>query len=493
MSKVAKSLGALGLVGCAVLNSPIAMAEDSGWIVGMSAGQSKARIDDQKISDQLLGAGYTTTSINDFNLDTGVKLFGGYQFNKYFALEGGYFDLGKFGYTATTVPAGVLNGNIELKGLNFDTVGVWPMTEKFALLGRLGLNYTQARDNFSGTGVIVVTNPNVSTNTFNLKAGLGIQYSLVESVNLRGEWERYRINDAVGDRGDIDMLSIGVVVMFGKNKIAPPIIAIERVMPPVAAALVVVPVKVKTQQYCTILDIQFEIKQDDIQREETEKLAVVGNFMKKYPDTTAVIEGHTDDVGTEEFNLKLSQQRAESVVNYLKDSFHIAPSRLTAVGYGMSRPIADNSTSEGKRANRRIGAVIACATDIAGLKVAPARVTMAMEMEFDSLKDQIDPQYDNELAKVANLMKANPAITATVEGHAGRYVGNQHVSPEMAMQVSQRRAQNVVNYLVDNLGVPRARLSTSQFGQARRVDYGTTLEGQQENRRINIIFNYSAN
>jgi OOP family OmpA-OmpF porin len=257
--------------------------------------------------------------------------------------------------------------------------------------------------------------------------------------------------------------------------------------------MIIVPLKVKTQQYCSILDLQFEIKQDDIQREMKEKLSVVGTFMKKYPDTTAVIEGHTDDVGTEEFNLKLSQQRAESVVSYLMDSFKIASSRLTAVGYGMSRPIAENTSSEGRRANRRIDAVIACATDVEGLKVAPARLTMAMEMEFDALKDDIDPKYYDELAKVADLMKASPSITATVEGHAGRMAGDKHVSPEAALAVSQRRAQNVVNYLVEKLNVPRSRLSTAQFGQVRRVAYGTSLEGQQENRRVNIIFNYNAN
>jgi OOP family OmpA-OmpF porin len=224
-----------------------------------------------------------------------------------------------------------------------------------------------------------------------------------------------------------------------------------------------------------------------------EKLSVVGTFMQKYPDTTAVIEGHSDDVGTEEFNLKLSQQRAESVVSYLMDSFNIASSRLTAVGYGMSRPIAENTTSEGKRANRRIDAVIACATDVAGLKVAPARLTMALEMEFDALKDEIDPRYYDELAKVADLMIASPAITATVEGHAGTRAGHKHISSEAALAISQRRAQNVVNYLVEKRNIPRSRLSTAQFGQVRRIAYGTSLEGQQENRRVNIIFNYASN
>lgn len=505
MKKIAKSLGALGLVGCAVLSNQLAMAEESGWIGGLSVGQSKARIDDAKITSQLANGGLTATSINDSNLNTGMKIFGGYKFNQNFALEGGYFDLGKFGYTATTTPTGVLNGDIHLRGVNLDTVGILPLAEKFSVFGRLGVNYAQSRDNYNGTGAVGVTDPTPSNNSFNLKAGLGLQYDFRESVGLRGEWERYRVNDSIGARGDIDLLSIGLVVALEKDKVAPvPILVIETVQPPAkelnqpkiadaAAVMIIVPVKVKTQKYCSILDMQFEIKQDEIQREDKEKLSVVGVFMKKYPDTTAVIEGHTDNVGTEDYNLKLSQHRAESVVNYLVESFHIAPSRLSAVGYGMSRPIADNSTNEGRRANRRVGAVIACATDIEGLKVAPARVTMAMEMQFDELKDEIEPQYYDELNKVAGLMKANPFITATVEAHAGKYSTDKHVSPEQSMQISQRRAQNVVNYLVNKLDVPRSRLSTAQFDPARRVDYGTTLEGRQENRRINIIFNYNSN
>jgi len=279
----------------------------------------------------------------------------------------------------------------------------------------------------------------------------------------------------------------------GLSKPAPALAprAAKPAMPVAAPLLVIVPVPVNTQQYCSILDIQFEIKQDDIQREEKEKLVVVGTFMNKYPDTTAVIEGHTDNVGTDAYNLKLSQRRAESVVDYLVTDLHIASSRLSAVGYGEMRPIADNSTDEGKQMNRRINAVIACATDIAGLRVLPARVTMAMEMEFDPYKAEIEPQYRDRLATVANFMKVNPTVTATVEGHAGKLVGKQHVSAELAMDISRQRAQHVVDYLADKLGVARSRLSAEGYGQSRRVAYGTTLEGQQENRRVNIIFNYA--
>ncbi|OYY95806.1 MAG: hypothetical protein B7Y41_00490 [Hydrogenophilales bacterium 28-61-23] len=252
-------------------------------------------------------------------------------------------------------------------------------------------------------------------------------------------------------------------------------------------ALVIVPVAAQTEQYCGILDFQFEIDRDDIQREEKEKLAAVGAFLTKYPDSTALIEGHTDNVGAPEYNMALSQRRADNVVRYLVENLNIAPARLTAVGYGDSRPLVDNDSELGKRMNRRIDAVIACATDIAGLTVLQPRLTMALLIEFDQNKADVKPQYYGDLSKVAYLLKTNPSVTATVEGHTGNLQG----TPGLAMEISQQRAQNVVNTLVDNFDIARSRLSAKGFGQTRRVAYSTSLEGQQENRRVNIIFNYT--
>jgi len=111
---------------------------------------------------------------------------------------------------------------------------------------------------------------------------------------------------------------------------------------------------------------------------------------------------------------------------------------------------------------------------------------MAMEMEFDPNKADVKPQYREELRKVANFMKAHPGVTATVEGHTG----NLQATPKLAMEISQLRAQNVMNYLVDNFGIARSRLTSEGFGQTRRFAYNTSKEGQQENRRVNIILDY---
>ena len=127
----ARKSGTLSLMALAIIASPYALADDSGWYGGINVGQSRAKIDDTRITSSLLGGGFTTPSITDDNRDTGYKIFGGYQINKNFALEGGYFNLGKFGYTATMAAptAGTLNGNIKLQGLNLDVVGTLPITD----------------------------------------------------------------------------------------------------------------------------------------------------------------------------------------------------------------------------------------------------------------------------------------------------------------------------------------------------------------------------
>jgi len=481
----------LGLVAIALIAGSYALAQDSNWYVGGNVGQTRATIDNSKIYNSLVDGGFTTNSIHDHEHDTGYKVFGGYQFNRYIALEGGYFNLGKMDFTAYTTPNGSLYGALKSQGVNLDLVGILPFTRNFAGFARAGVTRATTSDSFSGSGAVNALNPDpVDKRAWNAKAGLGLQYQITEHFGLRAELERYRITDAINIRGDIDLASVGLVVRFGRRAAAaPPASAPVAALPPAAQpepVLVVVPVPDKTQEYCAILDLQFTIDNDEIQREDREKLAVVGTFLTKYPDATAVIEGHSDNVGSNEHNMALSQRRAQSVVDYLVTDQHIAPSRLKAVGYGPTRPIADNATEEGKRQNRRIDAVIACVTDVEGLEVKPARTTMALYIDYDKNMADVKPKYDGDLRKVANFLKANPSVTATVEGHTG----NLQADPQKAMEISQQRAQNVVNYLAVNFGIDRSRLAARGYGQGRRFAYNTSLEGQQENRRINIIINY---
>ncbi|HEV7620647.1 MAG TPA: OmpA family protein, partial [Flavisolibacter sp.] len=99
--------------------------------------------------------------------------------------------------------------------------------------------------------------------------------------------------------------------------------------------------------------IFFETNSDKLKVASLVQLDELAVILNRYPEAKLIIEGHTDDVGTDEYNITLSQKRTESVKKYLV-SKGISESRLTAIGYGESKPIADNKTSIGRAKNRRV-------------------------------------------------------------------------------------------------------------------------------------------
>jgi OOP family OmpA-OmpF porin len=105
------------------------------------------------------------------------------------------------------------------------------------------------------------------------------------------------------------------------------------------------------------LAIEFDTGKADIKSRYHEEIGKVAAFLREYPTATGTIEGHTDNIGKAAMNQELSQRRAESAKNYLVQKFGIDPARLSAKGYGMTRPIADNETAEGRQKNRRIEAI----------------------------------------------------------------------------------------------------------------------------------------
>ena len=106
------------------------------------------------------------------------------------------------------------------------------------------------------------------------------------------------------------------------------------------------------------LAITFATSSDLIDSQFDSELARVADFMKQYPGTSVVIEGHTDSTGAASFNQTLSERRAASVAAALSDRFSIDTSRISSVGYGETRLIANDDTAEGRQANRRVVAVI---------------------------------------------------------------------------------------------------------------------------------------
>jgi outer membrane protein OmpA-like peptidoglycan-associated protein len=107
------------------------------------------------------------------------------------------------------------------------------------------------------------------------------------------------------------------------------------------------------------LKVQFETNSDAILPQYFAPLNELGKALAQHQDMVyrIQIQGHTDSVGSEQYNQVLSQKRAESVKHYLVQNFPIKAAQLSAVGYGKSQPIASNDTLEGRGKNRRVQVV----------------------------------------------------------------------------------------------------------------------------------------
>ena len=107
----------------------------------------------------------------------------------------------------------------------------------------------------------------------------------------------------------------------------------------------------------TLGDVLFETGKADLKAGAVAELDELAKFLAKYPERTVVIEGHTDSVGSEDFNVGLSQRRAESVRSYLMRQ-GVDRSRVATEGMGESVPVASNETAGGRQQNRRVEIIV---------------------------------------------------------------------------------------------------------------------------------------
>ncbi len=105
-------------------------------------------------------------------------------------------------------------------------------------------------------------------------------------------------------------------------------------------------------------NILFDFDKSDVKAEYYAILAEVGALMRNNPQSKVILVGHTDNIGTREYNLKLSHRRAASVRNYLVEKESIDASRITLSGFGFDDPVSTNDTPEGRALNRRVQGVI---------------------------------------------------------------------------------------------------------------------------------------
>ena len=185
--------------------------------------------------------------------------------------------------------------------------------------------------------------------TEQFQAGLGVSGALTDKLELRVGYQHFF---EFGDESyNDDAVSVGLNWHFRKPRAA--VVAQSSPEPQ--------PESVPKQKEVTDtfeLLVQFDFEKADIKSVDKPQFDEIARVLKESPAITMTVEGHTCWVGSEEYNMELSQRRADAVRASFIQEYGISADRINIEGYGESRPIADNNTKAGRESNRRAIAVI---------------------------------------------------------------------------------------------------------------------------------------
>jgi OOP family OmpA-OmpF porin len=195
--------------------------------------------------------------------------------------------------------------------------------------------------------------------SFAANVGLGFKYFFNEVVALRVEVnDAYGFNRSQGARFNAPMVAAGLTFQVGANpqcrdEDSDGVCDPYDKCPGTPAGYRVdgdgCPITVTVR-----LDVKFDFDKSVVKRRYLPEVQKVADFLKTHNGSVAVVEGHTDNVGNDDYNQRLSDRRAKAVRDVLINEFGVPASRIDAVGYGEARPIATNDTAEGRAENRRV-------------------------------------------------------------------------------------------------------------------------------------------
>jgi outer membrane protein OmpA-like peptidoglycan-associated protein/uncharacterized protein YecA (UPF0149 family) len=308
------------------------------------------------------GLGGTAYEIDDHTKNA-WKLTAGWDWNDHISIEGYYTELGTVDLKPGAHMTYRMMGGDAM--LHFWAHGEERKKGSIALYAKAGLNHMT--NNANGVNYDQGSN-------FQLFGGLGAELYLQRRFSVRLELESYDTDAA--------LLSLNLVKRFGfksKPRITKPVLPV--VEPKV---LVIAPVVADTdldgllddEDQCPytpegltvndlgcaayngkvgslITNIQFEVNSASLTESGKISLNEISGMLANYPGVEIEVQAHSDNTGSANYNKKLSQKRAQSVVDYLKKK-KIAESRLKAVGFGEDKPVADNNTNQGRAKNRRV-------------------------------------------------------------------------------------------------------------------------------------------
>lgn len=340
-----------------VTDSNLELWNNSAAYVGTALGRSRAHFDDAAFQRQLTTPLQTVNSWGSDEKDTGYKLFVGKHINRFLAIEGGYFDLGNFSYATNTAQGGTLTGDVSYRGVNADVIGKLPLSQRFMLFARAGVAYVKADTDFVGNRVGSAAPAEHNEGKFKPHFGVGAEMGLTRKLSLRLEAERFRVRDFMQDNGKADLYSVGLVYKLGNPVSTAAYVAPAPAPAPVpmaAPAPAPQPAPVPTSEKVSFAaEALFDFDKAVVKPEGKMALDELLNKLQGMNTEVMVTVGHTDSIGTDAYNQKLSMRRAEAVKAYIV-SKGVEQSRVYTEGKGETQPVADNATAEGRAKNRRV-------------------------------------------------------------------------------------------------------------------------------------------
>lgn len=268
----------------------------------------------------------------------GSGLFAGYEFNDSIAIELGYDRLGHLNLAADD---GVTTASVadDLNAFTFGPKFSTAVTQRVGGYIKLGLAQVDFADN-SGNSLF---------------GSIGGEYFISDQWTARMEFRHIDdIDDGVINNISADSVFLGIAYKFGRHKALPVVAAVANtamVTPASNESISSPTVNIKTFKEFSVK--QFAFDHYDLSDESKDYFDWLATIMLKYPQASAVIVGHTDAMGSEEYNQRLSEKRAASSANYLI-GVGVDGSRISFSGKGEQSPIATNDTGDGRKQNRRV-------------------------------------------------------------------------------------------------------------------------------------------
>jgi len=300
------------LAGLLLSASNIALAETNGNVY-LGFGLSSLSLDGERVFDvPTRSPGHTPKTMN---------LLLGYQFNDRWSMDA---------TVGTDVTNNVDANQFSINGFRFFGDNNW---KPFISAGLSSFGVDEALED----------------RTQQAQAGFGISGDFSDSIEFRAGYQHFV--ELGGESYNDDVITIGLNWHLGRTRTDP--VPVAKMAPQPES----VPVEKEVVESFELL-VEFDFDKYQIKSAYKPQFDKISKTLKESADISITIEGHTCWLGTDSYNLSLSDQRAAAVKEMLVQDYGVPADRINVVGFGESRPIADNNTQAGREKNRRAVAVI---------------------------------------------------------------------------------------------------------------------------------------